>query len=76
VEALNKIGLFSMEGALLMIFVCSKHVKDALKMIYIPHIRMISEQENISSNCQLCSNKAKYKLFNYVHQRKNTKEAI
>jgi CxxH/CxxC protein (TIGR04129 family) len=59
-----------------MIYVCSTHVKDGLKMILVPHVRMITEQDSISSCCQFCSSKAKYKLFNYVHQRKQTKEAI
>lgn len=59
-----------------MIFVCSKHVKDALKIIFIPHVKSITEEESISSSCHLCSSRAKYKLFNNIHQRKNTKEAI
>jgi CxxH/CxxC protein (TIGR04129 family) len=59
-----------------MIFVCSNHVKDALKITFVPHVQLLQEQESISSSCHLCSNRAKYKLFNYVHQRKKTKEAI
>jgi CxxH/CxxC protein (TIGR04129 family) len=59
-----------------MILVCSKHVKDALKMIDIPHIQAITEEDSINSSCQLCSSKAKYKLFNYMHQRKIAGKAM
>jgi hypothetical protein len=65
-----------MKGALLMILVCSKHVKEALKIIVIPHISVIPEEENGLPSCHLCSCTAKYKLFNYSQQRNKTKEAI
>ncbi|OLS41066.1 hypothetical protein BTR25_07030 [Bacillus sp. MRMR6] len=59
-----------------MVLVCSKHVKDALKIVFIPHVRKVTEEESISSTCQFCSCTANYKLFNYVHKRKKAKEAI
>lgn len=65
-----------MEGEQLMVFVCSDHVKDALKFIFLPHVKMITAEERVSCSCHLCSRKAEYKLFNYVQQRKLTKEAI
>jgi hypothetical protein len=65
-----------MKGALLMLLVCSNHVKEALKIIVIPHISVIPEEENGRSTCFLCSCTAKYKLFNYSQQRYKTKEAI
>ncbi|MGX6444421.1 hypothetical protein ACWM35_14535 [Neobacillus sp. K501] len=54
-----------------MILVCSNHVKDALKMIFLPHVKLINEEEAIQSSCLICNSKAKYRLFNYIHQRKN-----
>jgi hypothetical protein len=70
VEALNN----QVEGALLAMFVCSNHVKDALKFMYVPHIKLISEEESI--RCHLCKTKAKYKLFQYSYQRHQSKKAI
>ena len=55
-------------------FVCSSHVRDALKLMFIPHVKVIEEQE--SFRCHLCKNKAKYKLFSLGHIRKKAKEAI
>lgn len=49
-------------------FVCSNHVKDALRLMYVPHIKLISEEE--SFRCHLCKCKAAYKLFQYGYQRK------
>ncbi len=56
-----------------MILVCSHHVKDALKMMLVPHVKAILEENQC---CQLCKNHAKYKLFDYTHQRNHTKKAI
>jgi hypothetical protein len=70
VEALNN----QVEGALFIMFVCTNHVKDALELMYVPHIKLISEEE--SFRCHLCKNKAKYKLFQYCYQRNQTKKAI
>lgn len=56
-----------------MILVCSHHVKDALKMMLVPHVKAILEENQC---CQLCENHAKYKLFDYTHQRNHTKKAI
>jgi hypothetical protein len=67
---------FWRKGALFMIMVCSNHVKEALKIIVIPHISVIPEEENGRPCCHLCSSTAKYKLFNYSQQRNKTKEAI
>jgi hypothetical protein len=47
-----------------------------LKIIDIPHIQVITEDDGINSSCQLCSSKAKYKLFNYMHQRKIAGKAM
>jgi hypothetical protein len=55
-------------------FVCSNHVKAALEIMYVPHIKLIAEEE--SFRCHLCKSKAKYKLFQYCHIRNITKKAI
>ncbi|MFP7300295.1 hypothetical protein [Neobacillus niacini] len=55
-------------------FVCSNHVRDALKLMFLPHIKLIAEEE--SFRCHLCKNKAKYKLFSFGYIRKKTKEAM
>lgn len=55
-------------------FVCSNHVKDAIKFMYVPHIKLITEEEGF--RCHLCKSKAKYRLFQYCHIRKRPKEAI
>jgi CxxH/CxxC protein (TIGR04129 family) len=65
-----------MEGEQNMVVVCSEHVKDALKFIFLPHVKLITEENSISSHCHLCSKKAKYKLFNYACQRNKGKQAI
>lgn len=59
-----------------MVVVCSDHVKDALKFIFLPHVKLIGEEETVSSHCHLCNKEAKYKLFNYVCQRNKGKQAI
>jgi hypothetical protein len=67
-----------MEGAPEMVFTCKKHVKEALKIIDLPHIYPISENDRMNcqyANCRICGNKAEFKLFNYLPQRK-TKQAI
>ncbi|WP_227939220.1 hypothetical protein [Alkalihalobacillus deserti] len=53
-----------------MIIVCTKHVKEGLKVIHLPHIHLISNQEKRFGNdkCQICNQKADYKLFNYFPQ--------
>jgi hypothetical protein len=58
----------------LTMFVCSSHVRDALKLMFIPHVKLIAEED--SFRCHLCKNKAKYKLFSFGHIRKKAKEAI
>jgi hypothetical protein len=59
-----------------MMFVCSSHVKDALKIMIVPHVKLITEEETNQSSCHLCMSKARYKLYDYVHQTLNTKKAI
>ncbi len=49
-----------------MIYTCPKHVKEALKMLDLPHILSISD-ENIfdqKHRCLICSTIANYKLYN------------
>ena len=55
-------------------FVCSNHVKDALEFMYVPHIKLIAEEQGF--RCHLCKGTAKYKLFQYCHQRNLTSKAI
>ena len=55
-------------------FVCSNHVKDALGLMFVPHIKLITEDQGF--RCHLCKNKAKYKLFQYCHQRNLTRKAM
>lgn len=71
-EALSKTA----EGAILIMFVCSNHVKDALELMFVPHIKLITEEENVSFRCHLCKNSAKYKLFHYAHHRKMNQKVI
>lgn len=59
----------------MMILVCPSHVKDALKLIYIPHIQTVPEA-GVGTRCEFCRNRAKYKLFNYSQQRKHIKQVI
>ncbi|WP_053361031.1 hypothetical protein [Bacillus sp. FJAT-27251] len=61
-----------------MILVCPKHVKEALKMMDLPHVQSISEQDltGREKSCLICCSQAKYKLFNYTQQRIMTKQAI
>jgi hypothetical protein len=65
-----------MEGALLTMFVCSNHVKDALSLMFVPHIKVISEEENVTFRCHLCKNSAKYKLFHFAHYRRTNQKVI
>ncbi len=55
-----------------MVFVCAKHVKEALKRIHIPHIQSISDKAKTSKNlrCDFCCQQANYKLFDYFPIRK------
>jgi hypothetical protein len=55
-------------------FVCSNHVSDALKFMFVPHVKLIAKEEGF--RCHLCKSKAKYKLFSFGHIRKKTKIAI
>ncbi|WP_071458880.1 hypothetical protein [Bacillus massilinigeriensis] len=59
-----------------MILVCSKHVKNGLKMIDLPHVRSLSDQDSqgCSRKCEVCRQKPDYKLFNATPQRKKTIE--
>ncbi|MED3714315.1 hypothetical protein P4482_08795 [Neobacillus thermocopriae] len=50
-------------------------MKDALKLIYIPHIQTVPEA-GVGTRCEFCRNRAKYKLFNYSQQRKHIKQVI
>ncbi|MBT2710808.1 hypothetical protein J7I91_23035 [Pseudomonas sp. ISL-84] len=53
-------------------------MKEALKVIDLPHIYPISENDRMDcqyANCRICGNKADFKLFNYLPQRK-TKQAM
>ncbi|KON88121.1 hypothetical protein AF332_15765 [Sporosarcina globispora] len=56
-----------------MIFACTKHVKEALKMMYLPHVHVISNQDKLSESvrCHICVYKAHYMLFNYLQDLKN-----
>jgi hypothetical protein len=56
-----------------MIIVCSKHVKDALRMIDLPHIHSISDQ---NCKCTICGALAKYKLYNFLPHLNVTKKVI
>lgn len=51
--------------------VCTKHVKEGLEVIHLPHIHLISYENKRNRNyeCQVCSQKADYKLFNYSRQK-------
>lgn len=55
-----------------MMFACTKHVKEALKMMYLPHVHVISNQDKLSEGvrCYMCGHKDHYKLFNYLSQKK------
>lgn len=55
-----------------MMFACTKHVKEALKMMYLPHVLVISNQDKLSESvrCHICGYKAHCKLFNYLSQKK------
>ncbi|MEI2357804.1 hypothetical protein [Mesobacillus zeae] len=61
-----------------MILVCSKHVKNGLKMIDLPHVHSITEQSSpgCGQQCEVCRQKPDYKLFNHSVQRKKTKENV
>lgn len=62
-----------------MIVVCKKHVNKGLKMIFLPHIQPISDENMLYGNykCQICSQKADFKLYNFESQRKQSiKEAM
>ncbi len=55
-----------------MMFACTKHVKEALQTMYLPHVHVISNQDPVSESvrCHICGHKAHYKLFNYLPQKK------
>ncbi len=61
-----------------MILVCQKHVKAALKIIDLPHVQSLSEQDIIEKKdlCKICSEKPIYQLFNYSFQPKRKREPI
>jgi predicted nucleotide-binding protein (sugar kinase/HSP70/actin superfamily) len=55
-----------------MIFVCKKHVKKGLKMMFLPHIQPISDENKITGNfhCHVCAQRADFKLYNFESHRK------
>ncbi|MCM3651722.1 hypothetical protein [Metabacillus litoralis] len=55
-----------------MIFVCKKHVKKGLKMVFLPHIQSISDENKITGNfhCHACAQWADFKLYNFESHRK------
>lgn len=56
-----------------MIAVCKQHVNQGVKMIFLPHVKPISDD----MKCQLCGGKADFKLYNFESQRKSRmKQAI
>jgi hypothetical protein len=61
-----------------MIIVCSKHVKEGLEIIHLPHIHFISNEDKEFGNyrCHICCEKADYKLFNFFPQKKLTLENV
>ncbi|MCM3588248.1 hypothetical protein M3182_21325 [Mesobacillus maritimus] len=60
-----------------MITVCKQHVNQGLKMIFLPHIQPIHNEEKLTGDvkCQVCSQNADYKLYNFERQRRH-KQAI
>jgi hypothetical protein len=54
------------------IFVCKQHVYKALKVIFLPHIQAISDDNKLHKEvkCQVCGKQADYKLYNFIPQRK------
>jgi len=61
-----------MKGAHKVVFVCKKHVQKALKVIYLPHIQSINDDDSVFKKvkCQVCEKQADYKLYNFISQRK------
>jgi predicted nucleotide-binding protein (sugar kinase/HSP70/actin superfamily) len=55
-----------------MIVVCKKHVNNGLKMIFLPHVQSISDENKLTGNfiCEICSQKADFKLYNFQSQKK------
>ncbi|MDM5228439.1 hypothetical protein QUF73_20135 [Cytobacillus sp. NJ13] len=55
-----------------MVLVCKQHVSKALKMIFLPHIQSISNDNKVLKEvkCQACGKQADYKLYNFMPQRK------
>jgi predicted nucleotide-binding protein (sugar kinase/HSP70/actin superfamily) len=54
-----------------MVIVCKKHVIKGLKMIFLPHIQPIPNENKLNGNliCHICAQQADFKLFNFVPQR-------
>jgi hypothetical protein len=61
-----------MEGAYIVVLVCKQHVHKALKIIFLPHIQSISDDNKLLEEvkCQVCGKQADYKLYNFIPQRK------
>lgn len=56
-----------------MILVCQKHVKQGLKMLYLPHVRPISGD----CKCFYCEKQADFKLYNFeTHRKQWVREAM
>lgn len=53
-----------------MIIVCKKHVNKGLKMIFLPHVQPIPEELCGNFKCEVCSQQADFKLFNFLSKRK------
>jgi hypothetical protein len=61
-----------------MIKVCTKHVKEGLAVIHLPHIQVISKEDKLFGQykCQVCQQKADYKLFNGFPQKEQRLKTV
>ncbi|KMJ55208.1 hypothetical protein AB685_28440 [Bacillus sp. LL01] len=57
---------------------CTKHVKEGLEVIHLPHIHLLSHEDKKFGNykCQVCNQKADYKLFNYFPQKEQLLKTV
>ncbi|MBP2258423.1 hypothetical protein J2Z81_002406 [Virgibacillus campisalis] len=61
-----------------MVLVCTKHVKEGLKFIHLPHIYPLSSEDKTSENvnCLICGHQAEYKLFNFFFKGSKRKKML